>query len=507
MPFWVDALVKGTTLLIVIFGLAAVLKSSSAATRHLLWCFGLLGLLALPALSSVMPWRLPVLPPVDGAAVVEPIPTDAPEAAAARGGADDRTASEERSWKAARGGSLGDPERSLAGGSPAAPPVGAETASSLERLRSRIDLVDVLAFIWLIGASAILARLAVGMVTLRRYSRRARPAVGPAWDAAREWASNRLLLDAPVRLLVSDEVTMPLAAGVVRPVVFMPEESERWPDDRRRAVLLHEMAHIKRRDVLPHLMAWLVCALWWFHPLAWNAARRMRSESEKACDDLVLKVGTRASRYADDLLDIVTRAGTVRAPAAVMPLAQRSEFEGRILAILEPDRRRRGASVAQGAMVALAVALLAVPLAAVGPGVSEPLSARSEIRDRTGGERLGERRVDLVAKDKDEASKGDREASKEKETRAGDSDDDGAKILNDAVTSSDLVESEIMVVEENRDVAMEANREGWKDKPVTRDNGRAVAAVVTTLGDDDPTVRLTAAETLGKLQDPRAVEA
>ena len=75
------------------------------------------------------------------------------------------------------------------------------------------------------------------------------------------------------------------------------------------------MAHVKRRDVVPHLMAWIVCAVWWFHPLAWSAARRMRSESEKACDDLVLKVGTRASRYADDLLDIVTRAGAIRAPA------------------------------------------------------------------------------------------------------------------------------------------------------------------------------------------------
>ncbi|MGH7549485.1 MAG: M56 family metallopeptidase [Gemmatimonadota bacterium] len=500
MPFWVDALVKGTTLLVMIFGLAAVLKSSSAATRHLLWCFGLLGLLTLPALSSVMPWHLPVLPPVDGAVVEEPIPTGAPEAVAVQSGVD-------------VGGPVGDPEGSLTGEPPATRSVGAETVSSLQRLISRMGPVDVfqrsgfagfLKFLWLLGASAILVRLAVGMVTLRRYSRRARPAVGPSWEAALEWASNRLLLDTPVRLLVSDEVTMPLAAGVVRPVVLMPEESERWPDDRRRAVLLHEMAHIKRRDVLPHLMAWVVCALWWFHPLAWNAARRMRSESEKACDDLVLKVGTRASRYADDLLDIVTRAGTVRAPVTVMPLAQRSEFEGRILAILEPDRKRRGVSMAHAALVALAVALLAVPLAAAGPrdpkgdrpldGMPSSFNVRfEESSSESGkaspeGQDLRARLTDLLGKEDPDTND---EASKVVAENAGDG----------------LVEPEIVVAGQNRDFAAYVDRVESKDKPVVRDNGRAVAAVASTLGDDDPAVRLTAAETLGKLQDPRAVEA
>ncbi|MGH7403848.1 MAG: M56 family metallopeptidase, partial [Candidatus Rokuibacteriota bacterium] len=291
-----DALVKATTLLVVIFGLAALAKKSSAATRHLLWCFGLLGLLALPALSRIMPWHLPVLPPVEGAAVVEPIPTGTPEAVTARGGSAVEMAGPE--------GSVGGLEP--AGASAVAR--SAETASLIERLESKVDVLrrsgiaGILVSLWLIGAAAILVRLGVGMVTLWRYSRRARPAAGPSWETAHEWAGNRLLLDAPVRLLVSEEVTMPLAAGVIRPVVLMPEEAERWPDERRRAVLLHEMAHIKRRDVLPHLMAWVVCAIWWFHPLVWVAARRMRSESEKACDDLVLKVGTRASRYADDLL-------------------------------------------------------------------------------------------------------------------------------------------------------------------------------------------------------------
>ncbi|MCI0634559.1 MAG: HEAT repeat domain-containing protein, partial [Actinobacteria bacterium] len=426
----------------------------------------------------------------DGAAVREPIPTGVPEAVAVRQGG-------------AGVGQVGDSERSLTGALPAARSVDAETVSTLERLRSTIDLVDVLALLWLIGASAILARLVVGMVTLRRYSRSARPAIGPSWEAACEWARSRLLLDTPVRILVSDEVSMPLAAGVVHSVVLMPQESEHWPDERRRAVLLHEMAHIKRRDVLPHLMAWVVCALWWFHPLAWNAARRMRSESEKACDDLVLKVGTRASRYADDLLDIVTRAGTTRAPATVMPLAQRSEFEGRILAILEPDRRRRGVSVARAALVALAVALLAVPLAAVGPSDSDsPATASEEVQDATGRGALRERLADLVAKNQDEGANGEKE---EKETLA--SNAGAAETPEVTAVPGALVEPEIVVAEQDRAVDRDVDREGSKGTSVARSNGRAVAAVAATLDDNDPTVRLTAAETLGRLEDPRAIEA
>ena len=81
MSFWVDALLKGTALLIVIFGLAAVSRRWSAATRHLLWCFGLVGLLVLPVISRVTPWHLPVLPPVEGVVIGEIFPTAAPEAA------------------------------------------------------------------------------------------------------------------------------------------------------------------------------------------------------------------------------------------------------------------------------------------------------------------------------------------------------------------------------------------------------------------------------------------
>ncbi|HKY60740.1 MAG TPA: HEAT repeat domain-containing protein [Gemmatimonadota bacterium] len=477
MSFWLDALVKGTALLIVIFGLAAVSGRWSAATRHLLWCFGLVGLLILPALSSVTPWHLPVLPPVEGAAIGEILPTTAPEAAR------DRTAT-------------GAEGSVLEAGDPVFPPASAlrapiATPEAGEGGDLPLGFGDVLLAIWVAGAILILARLVAGLVTLRRYTVRACPASGERWEEACEWARSRLLLDAPVRLLVTGEVAMPLAAGVLRPTVLMPEEAEGWPEARRRAVLLHELAHVKRRDIVPHLMAWVVCAVWWFHPLAWSAARRMRSESEKACDDLVLKVGTRASRYADDLLDIVTRAGAVRAPAAVVPLAQRSEFEGRILAILEPDRRRQAASVTHAALVALAVALFAVPLAAVAPGVVDSKPASIEPGDRAEEKSLGEK---IAA-----TFRGEPDLDKDKDA---DKDKDIDYEIEESSASGPSSVPEIVI----------SGLESWGDlggQTEQRFGGdsRAVVALITALSDDDPNVRLSAAETLGKFGDPRAVQA
>ncbi len=485
MSFWVDAFVKGTALLIVIFGLAAVAGRWSAATRHLLWCFGLVGLLVLPAVSSLIPWHLRVLPPVEGAAIGEIFPTAAPEAARSRGTAAGEGAVREP------GDRVADPARAI--------PASIATPKAIEPEEDRglpFGFGEVLIALWLAGSTLILTRLAAGLVTLRRYTGRARPASGERWEGAREWARSRLLLDAPVRLLVSRDVAMPLAAGVLRPTVLMPEEAEGWPDARRRAVLLHEMAHVKRRDIVPHLMAWIVCAVWWFHPLAWSAARRMRSESEKACDDLVLKVGTRASRYADDLLDIVTRAGTVRSPAAVMPLAQRSEFEGRILAILEPDRRRQAASVTHAALVALAVALFAVPLAAVAPGRIDPAADSVEAKERLEAKGLGERIVDSfrdrAAADKDTDKEADKNANKDYDEDA-DKDADAEKPLEPEIVISGL------------DAGMDPG--GPQDPSAGGGNARAVAALIRAISDEDPSVRLSGAETLGKLQDPRAVQA
>jgi beta-lactamase regulating signal transducer with metallopeptidase domain len=113
-----------------------------------------------------------------------------------------------------------------------------------------------------------------------------------------------------------------------------------WTLDRRRAVLLHELAHVRRRDLVGHTIGRFACALYWFHPLVWTAAKRLRSESERACDDLAPQL----RRSRERLRRTPTRHRDWRAPhatpAVALAMARRKEFEGRMLAILDPELRR-----------------------------------------------------------------------------------------------------------------------------------------------------------------------
>src|SRR5207253_7453555 len=121
--------------------------------------------------------------------------------------------------------------------------------------------------------------------------------------------------------------------------VIMPAEADTWPDDRLRIVLLHELAHVKRRDCLTHLLAQLACACYWFNPLVWIAVRRIRTERERACDDLVLACGTEGPDYADELLEIARLMRSERMgllAGATLAMAHRAQPEGRLMAILYP---------------------------------------------------------------------------------------------------------------------------------------------------------------------------
>ena len=74
--------------------------------------------------------------------------------------------------------------------------------------------------------------------------------------------------------------------GLLAPnVILLPADADSWGEDRLRAVLLHELAHIRRNDWESRLIAQIMCAVYWFNPLVWFAARRMQVEAERACDD------------------------------------------------------------------------------------------------------------------------------------------------------------------------------------------------------------------------------
>jgi uncharacterized protein (TIGR03435 family) len=180
---------------------------------------------------------------------------------------------------------------------------------------------------------------------------------------------------------------MPFVCGVINPLVIMPAAASSWSADRRHVVLLHELAHVKRRDCLTQLLARFAFAIYWFHPLVWLAAHRLHVERERACDDVVLTSGVRGSEYARHLVDIAKAAVSRRSPfaAAGVAMAYHGRLERRLMSILDPhllrvSRRSTRLVVAAFGLVALAMASLQVQAQApVQPSAPAPTPEASSV--------------------------------------------------------------------------------------------------------------------------------
>ena len=153
----------------------------------------------------------------------------------------------------------------------------------------------------------------------------------------------------PVSVLIHPDRTMPVVWGIRRSRLVLPAAARQWSGEQLRSVLLHELAHVKRRDTMTQLLAQVACALHWFNPLVWFAAWRLGVECERACDDLVLASGVRPSAYAGHLLDVVTGLSPARwTPSCGLAMARKSSLEGRLVAVLSENRNRRGVSAGAG---------------------------------------------------------------------------------------------------------------------------------------------------------------
>src|SRR5204862_8325096 len=213
--------------------------------------------------------------------------------------------------------------------------------------------------------------LAIGLARIAWLERSNEPVTDEAWLRLLGDLSLELGLTRPVRLLQSEGPAMPMTWGVRRPAILLPVDADDWTAERRRDVLLHELAHIKRHDFLTQLLARIACALYWFQPLAWLAATRLREERERACDDHVLRAGATPSAYATHLLDIARGLRAARATSlASVALARPAQLATRLLDVLDTRRSRDTLSARSAIPTWLAAIAVVVPLAAAAPRVA-----------------------------------------------------------------------------------------------------------------------------------------
>ncbi|MBN1513284.1 MAG: redoxin family protein [Phycisphaerae bacterium] len=392
-PECIDVAAKSVAMLALVALAGTAMARSSAARRHLVWFLGLLALVALPPASGWLP-RWAILPSVlDPAtithresriAAIDAGPAHAVQSPGGPGPAAFALAPAGMSpgatpapAPAMPGQSVGTPVPHDIGLAPAtarnavpvstAPkPAPAIAPAGTGAPRSWWTYLLVL---WVAGGVACLLPPLLGLLSIRRLERRSRILRDGLLVNHLQTAAKRMPISRPLRLLITDECRMPMTWGAWpwRPAsILLPREALEWSIERLRVVLLHELAHIKRHDCFTQRIAQIVRAAYWFNPLAWLAVRQVRIESERACDDLVLRTETRSSEYAQCLVELAADHPLRPwvGPGAIA-MARHSTLYGRLLAILDPRRNRRGVTVPVLLGAIALVMGIAIPLSAL----------------------------------------------------------------------------------------------------------------------------------------------
>jgi len=226
------------------------------------------------------------------------------------------------------------------------------------RLSTLVPITGLALAVWIIGALVLAARLAVGQRRMAQLRASAIPAEPDAEALCRDLAG-RLHL-APPSVMRSPFLFSPCLDGLRRPAILLPDDDD---DDNLHETLVHELAHLARRDGLWNLLRRSASSILWIQPLLWILSRRLEATAEEVCDDYVVQHGADRARYAGHLVELAGRALPPTALSGVGMISLRSLLARRVVRILDPSRRlstRAGRqAVAASLLAGLAGTLLA----------------------------------------------------------------------------------------------------------------------------------------------------
>ena len=253
-------------------------------------------------------------------------------------------------------------------------PVQARVVSPAIRVDWRVAL-------YLILCTALLGRLAFGLMAARRLRRAARPVSDARVLELLEAQSRLAGIARPPALAESAALTVPIATGWRRPSVILPDCWREWDDAKIRLVLAHELSHVRRGDYGTLLLASVYRAIFWFNPMSWWLDRQLRELAEQASDDSALLGAADRTQYADVLLgffeSLQGRRGRIRWEGVAM--ARGSRAGRRIDRILAADRML---SAPARWTVMAGIALLCIPVLYLA-GALRPVVAMAQTRENT----------------------------------------------------------------------------------------------------------------------------
>ena len=323
LKFLVDTTMKSLVIFAVAGLFAFCLRRKSAAVRGFVWSMAIVGCLIVPLFSFVLPkWELGILPAEAPISIAQSQLSPKPVSSI--------------------------PITSIQ------PQPNSVTGQS--NTFTTLHWTDWMAIVWAGAGLFLLIRLIVGIGAVWHISAR-----GNNFSRAAEQCRSNWNQRANVRL--SDKITVPVVWGFLRPIILLPIDADQWQTERLRAVLLHELAHIKRWDWTMQMVAQVTCAVYWFNPLVWFAAHRIRIEAEQACDDQVLNAGYQSTNYAQLLLDITRNVKIAKVTARVaVAIARSSKIERRLRTVLAENLNRHPVTKVAAGIGLLIFICFAVPM-------------------------------------------------------------------------------------------------------------------------------------------------
>lgn len=367
-----DIALKGALVLGAALMAGFALSKMSAARRYPLWMAAVLSALLLPVAAAFLPaWQ--VLPPMTS------LPFDFPKEEPVK----------EQNPLPAR--TMPEPQQKAETETPTMmvkSPIMQKTDSPAPpKTTSPFGWMLTLPMIWSVIFSLLMTRLLWGGWRLRRLAATCHEPTedeaGHVLKTMKAVATETGLKKNP-RLLLGPAKSVPMVWGIFRPCLLLPDGAQHWPTEKLRAVLLHELAHLKRRDPLALWMGQVMLAAHWFNPLAWLTLRRLRADQERACDDTVLRQGIRPSDYAQHLLDLSRQ--TRLAPdlsLCALAMARSAPVAGRVTAILDGGQRREAATHGWAVLLVSLSLSASLPLAMLQAALEGP-KVRGRILDRNG---------------------------------------------------------------------------------------------------------------------------
>ena len=357
MSLLIDATIKVSLIVLCALAGTLLLRRRSAATRHWMLAAAIACAAAAPLLQPIAPsWTVQVgnLPALQ--AIAQP----------------KTTAGNEKS------------QVSLSG-RPEGPRYADDTRISgrfadATRLSGREggEAMRLIGVIWIAGVVFNALLLIVGLGRLGWLASRAQRLVPAKWADLADDIARSSGVDRPIQLLQTSHPSLPVTWGFARPKVLLPSAASEWTEDRMRVVLLHEIAHIRRGDWMTQMAAECLKAAYWFNPLVWVISRRLRQESEHACDDAVLNEGVDGQEYAVHLLTLARSICRERLPFSGFPapaMARPSSLERRFTAMLNDRVNRTPLTRSTRAVTTMGV--LAITLLVAGFGVAQTFATFS----------------------------------------------------------------------------------------------------------------------------------